>query len=155
MRTSFSTNVRAVTLRGVLASVLSRGFPFGSSPWPKHVLHHLPRWKKLDNQLILRCVMAQTFVLASPPHRVGVYDFQRCNIQQDLFQLSNLSNDDPTFHNGDSSGNGPETEKYDWVVGQNVETVDVSVNKVDPWKRRWPNKTEGSDHTATRLVLRM
>ena len=79
----------AVPLRGVLGV----GFKSRFSVWIFSLAEACPSpssemGKSWTIQLILRCVMAQTFVLASPPQG-SVYDFQRCKTPKTLGCVSN------------------------------------------------------------------
>lgn len=62
------------------------------------------------------------------------------NITENPFaNFKNLTSMEPTFYN-DS------TYKLDWLVGKKVTTIRSHVNKIG--SERWPNETEGSDHTC-------
>ena len=57
-------------------------------------------------------------------------------------ELQNLSGEAATFYNDESM-------HLDWVVGRRVHAVGKPiVNSIQIEQGRWPNETEGSDHTA-------
>ena len=70
------------------------------------------------------------------------------NIERNVFANvceTNLSGMSSTYFNNEKA-------KYDWVVGtSDVNVLGYSVNSVG--QSIWPNESEGSDHTSTRLLL--
>ena len=69
----------------------------------------------------------------------------------------NLSGKASTFYNGGYDNNDvPQLEeaKFDWVVGtkDDFNLLSLDINPISG-EKRWPNKTEGSDHTSIRLKL--
>ena len=79
------------------------------------------------------------------------------NVEYNLFEkngFKNLSGDRTTFYNGSGDAE-PEEAKFDWIVakGNIVNKAIPSVNDVVKKEGRWPNKKEGSDHTAIRLKI--
>ena len=71
------------------------------------------------------------------------------NVEYNPFQgFNNISGQKPTFYNDYDHPN-----KFDWVVGSGIEEFESDVNNVKPEEGRWPNKFEGSDHTAIRMKI--
>lgn len=60
--------------------------------------------------------------------------------------LRPLTNNKSTFYNDCRA-------KFDWIVGNGVRTLASHVNDVRPSEGRWPNASEGSDHTAVWVQL--
>jgi endonuclease/exonuclease/phosphatase family metal-dependent hydrolase len=83
------------------------------------------------------------------------------NVQRNCFSKKcprNLSGKALTFYNGGYDYNDkPQLEeaKYDWVVGtKHFNLLSLDINPISG-EKRWPNKTEGSDHTSIRVKLSM